>query len=320
MSDKLLDCCTQQSVVHVSYRRQFVVRAKGKVQSMDTTEATSSPNRKVSLPLLLGICFLPLVFSWLLLEKGYSKSARLGGFGWLALSSIWMALLVQPPPANQQHEPAAQVAVTKPVAPTAEIAPERKASSHDEALADLRRLFEQLQVYRRDPEFRKIGFDPCCRFHQWQLEVRALSKSDGTTLLQQYRVVPGDLETLASQYLFHPNQQTELRSDLEDRLRLALYQRDVPKGRGTVIEEAYGCQTYDQAVSTFRLAEHGEYAASDAALRRPGCEKVRIGTRIGPVLQRRPYSFEAGGTTDQLLVRLPNGHELWLDEGDVEFE
>ncbi|MFK4706050.1 hypothetical protein ABIC83_002889 [Roseateles asaccharophilus] len=38
--------------------------------------------RKVSLPLGVGIFFLPYVFAWLLLNKGYSNRARIVAFGW----------------------------------------------------------------------------------------------------------------------------------------------------------------------------------------------------------------------------------------------
>jgi hypothetical protein len=37
----------------------------------------------VSVPLLLGIFFLPIVFAWFLLQKGYSTLARVAGFAWL---------------------------------------------------------------------------------------------------------------------------------------------------------------------------------------------------------------------------------------------
>lgn len=40
-------------------------------------------SRAVSVPLLLGIFFLPFIFSWFLLQKGYSQVARVAGFAWL---------------------------------------------------------------------------------------------------------------------------------------------------------------------------------------------------------------------------------------------
>jgi len=40
--------------------------------------------RRVSVLLTLGIFLVPFVFSWFLLKKGYSNTAKLIGFGWLA--------------------------------------------------------------------------------------------------------------------------------------------------------------------------------------------------------------------------------------------
>ncbi len=42
-----------------------------------------SPKRAVSVPLLLGILFLPFIFAWFLLQKGYSTVSRVAGFAWL---------------------------------------------------------------------------------------------------------------------------------------------------------------------------------------------------------------------------------------------
>ena len=40
-------------------------------------------NRPVSVPLLLGIFFLPFIFAWFLLQKGYSQVSRVAGFAWM---------------------------------------------------------------------------------------------------------------------------------------------------------------------------------------------------------------------------------------------
>lgn len=48
--------------------------------------------RRVSTQLALGIFFLPFVFVWLLLSRGYSKFARVIGFGWAALFAISLVI------------------------------------------------------------------------------------------------------------------------------------------------------------------------------------------------------------------------------------
>lgn len=41
--------------------------------------------RKVSLLLTVGIVFMPYIFGWLLFRNGYSKKAKMLGFGWTAI-------------------------------------------------------------------------------------------------------------------------------------------------------------------------------------------------------------------------------------------
>lgn len=60
--------------------------------------------RPVGMPLAIGIFFLPIVFSWLTLRKGYSATAKLISFAWLA---VWLLFIFAPvgnkapaPPAN----------------------------------------------------------------------------------------------------------------------------------------------------------------------------------------------------------------------------
>uniref|UniRef100_A5WEI8 DUF4236 domain-containing protein n=1 Tax=Psychrobacter sp. (strain PRwf-1) TaxID=349106 RepID=A5WEI8_PSYWF len=47
--------------------------------------------RKVSFGLLLGILFIPYIFSWLVLREGYSTTARVLSMGWLMIVVIsWL--------------------------------------------------------------------------------------------------------------------------------------------------------------------------------------------------------------------------------------
>ena len=45
----------------------------------------TAPMRHLSAPLLLGILFLPVVFFWFLLRRGYSNALRAGAFLYLGL-------------------------------------------------------------------------------------------------------------------------------------------------------------------------------------------------------------------------------------------
>jgi len=54
-------------------------------------------HRKVSIPLAIGIFIAPIIFAWFTLRKGYSKTARIVSFGYLALAFLaFFALPKQP--------------------------------------------------------------------------------------------------------------------------------------------------------------------------------------------------------------------------------
>ncbi len=50
------------------------------------------PKRKLSFWLIIGIFFVPYIFAWFLLRKGYSTLARIIGFAWMAAIIIAIAM------------------------------------------------------------------------------------------------------------------------------------------------------------------------------------------------------------------------------------
>jgi len=44
--------------------------------------------RRLTTPLLLGLCVAPIVFVWFLLRKGYSHQLRVSAFAWLLFSLL----------------------------------------------------------------------------------------------------------------------------------------------------------------------------------------------------------------------------------------
>ena len=58
------------------------------LSAVGATEA----RRKVSIPLGIGIALLPIFFAWFLLGRGYSTTARVIGFGWLAVIAVMMTV------------------------------------------------------------------------------------------------------------------------------------------------------------------------------------------------------------------------------------
>lgn len=55
-------------------------------------------DRKVNGFLALGILFLPFIFSWALLGRGYSREARVLGLGWLGVILFVFYAVSQPSP------------------------------------------------------------------------------------------------------------------------------------------------------------------------------------------------------------------------------
>jgi len=73
-------------------------------------------NKKVSIPLAIGIFLIPLIFAWFTLRKGYSKTARMISFGWLILGFVAFALMPTPPKStadNTTQEHAAPTELTE---------------------------------------------------------------------------------------------------------------------------------------------------------------------------------------------------------------
>lgn len=44
-------------------------------------------HRRLGMPLVLAIIFVPIAFCWFTLRRGYSSNARIGAFAWAAFSA-----------------------------------------------------------------------------------------------------------------------------------------------------------------------------------------------------------------------------------------
>lgn len=85
-------------------------------------------NKKVSIPLAIGIFLIPLIFAWFTLGKGYSKTARMISFGWLILGFVAFSLIALPP------KPGADDTIPEHPASTAEPKAEKSAEFKPEPL------------------------------------------------------------------------------------------------------------------------------------------------------------------------------------------
>ena len=70
----------EEATAHTSCRNWGMAAVTKNNENSDT----SSSERKVSFPLIMGILFVPYIFVWFLLKQGYSTTARAIGLSWAA--------------------------------------------------------------------------------------------------------------------------------------------------------------------------------------------------------------------------------------------
>ena len=69
-------------------------------------------------------------------------------------------------------------------------------------------LYQELYLFKDDPEFHQVGFGVCCRFNDWQKRVVELSSRTKLETLYDVGMTPGDLSVLGSEYLTSKGQPT----------------------------------------------------------------------------------------------------------------
>ncbi|WP_299495431.1 hypothetical protein [uncultured Shewanella sp.] len=72
-------------------------------QQTQSPVINSENTRKISWPLLLGIIFIPYIFTWFILRKGYRITSQAIALGWLAFMLYFMAIEFYDPKHHQIH-------------------------------------------------------------------------------------------------------------------------------------------------------------------------------------------------------------------------
>ena len=80
-------------------------------------------------------------------------------------------------------------------------APADSAAEFSENTKLLLALYQELHLFKDDPEFHEVGFGACCRFHDWQTRVEELRSRTELETLMDIDVVPGDLLVLGLEYM-----------------------------------------------------------------------------------------------------------------------
>ncbi|WP_299008979.1 zinc ribbon domain-containing protein [uncultured Shewanella sp.] len=73
----------------------------GHSNSEPTLSTTETSERKISLPLLLGIIFIPYLFTWFILRKGYKLTSQAIALAWLTFMIYCLAIAFYDP----KHHP-----------------------------------------------------------------------------------------------------------------------------------------------------------------------------------------------------------------------
>ena len=67
---------------------------------------------------------------------------------------------------------------------------------------DAKALYEELQRFKDDPDFKLHGFAPCCKYNKWLKKAQALAvRTDRRKFLAVYEFSLGDLEKLGMIYV-----------------------------------------------------------------------------------------------------------------------
>ncbi|WP_298770855.1 zinc ribbon domain-containing protein [uncultured Shewanella sp.] len=75
----------------------------GHPNEQQTQPKIEGPERKVSWPLLLGIIFIPYIFVWFVLRKGYKLTTQAISLAWLAFMLYCLAIEFYDPKHHPLH-------------------------------------------------------------------------------------------------------------------------------------------------------------------------------------------------------------------------
>ncbi len=68
------------------------------------------------------------------------------------------------------------------------------------AVDELRNLYAEFQTFKNEDEFRRVGYDRCCKYYQWMKKVEALRGNDVVECFQSFGILPGELISLGREY------------------------------------------------------------------------------------------------------------------------
>ncbi|MCY3752754.1 MAG: hypothetical protein OXG99_01530 [Alphaproteobacteria bacterium] len=68
------------------------------------------------------------------------------------------------------------------------------------AVAELKKLYIEFQLFKNDPEFHAVGYGRCCEYYQWMKNVDALRGGNARDFLSLFGILPSELIALGREY------------------------------------------------------------------------------------------------------------------------
>ena len=169
-------------------------------------------------------------------------------------------------------------------------APADSAAEFSENTKLLLALYQELHLFKDDPEFHEVGFGACCRFHDWQTRVEELRSRTELETLMDIDVVPGDLLVLGLEYMKSKGSPTGYTQTMDPKFRSGV---SVTAGR----QEAERTRRVGESYAEEALGREQEAAAQIEALEREQEAAAQIVGRWlneGPLRYRMTIFHEGG--------------------------
>ena len=187
-------------------------------------------------------------------------------------------------------------------------------SADDRELAA--QLYAQLQGFKYDDEFHRVGFGACCRFREWQLAVERLSERSDIKFLSQFGFVPSEMEALAFEYM-NENFGGPYVTELEKTIEAGLGDNPQVKiGQGVAARTDSACKTLAVWRKWVEATISNNHGLAVAIIQSNDCPRVYQGTVVTGPLETGDFTMQ-GQIFKQKLGELPDGTRLWFGEGHI---
>ena len=146
-------------------------------------------------------------------------------------------------------------------------------------------LYEEFLLFKNDPDFHAVGFDPCCRYHEWLQKVEALKQHDDVPtairFADEFGMLPSGLVQLARLYAAGKGDSKSARLWEE---QLVVMSPEAAAPPLTVPAREEGCPTYPRDKIEIAVAGIRQQSlVRDAAIVQEGC-LLKLAILANPII------------------------------------